>query len=274
MNESRSMGRKDDEGSLKMRKIVSMGRGGSGKTSFVALMTKHLIELDRTPLLLVDLDPDQNLAEMVGVDLEDERVKTVSDLLKETFLDKGGTMVGVAPSKRVESKIWEAGLYEGTSFDLMAIGAKWFEGCYCLPNAALKGALENLMKTYRYVLVDSPAGLEHLNRRVTSQVDDIFDIIESSKKSFDHVRRAYGVAKEVEIAFKNFFVVGGYRFPENMQDEVEKRTGLKYLGKIDYDRAVEEYNSLGKSLLDLPSSSPAYRSVREIVEKAETANES
>ena len=55
-----------------MKMIVSMGRGGSGKTSFVALMTKYFIEIDATPLLLVDIDPDQNLGEAVGVSLEDE----------------------------------------------------------------------------------------------------------------------------------------------------------------------------------------------------------
>jgi len=50
-----------------------------------------------------------------------------------------------------------------------------------MPNAGLKGALESLTKTYKYVLIDSPAGLEHLNRRITSKVDDIFDIIDPSK---------------------------------------------------------------------------------------------
>ena len=56
-----------------MKRLVSIGRGGSGKTTFVALMTKYLIEKSDTPLLLVDIDPDQNLGEMVGVDLKEER---------------------------------------------------------------------------------------------------------------------------------------------------------------------------------------------------------
>ena len=45
-----------------MKTLVTMGRGGTGKTSLVALMAKCLIEKGRTPLLLVDVDPDQNLA--------------------------------------------------------------------------------------------------------------------------------------------------------------------------------------------------------------------
>ena len=72
-------------------------------------------------------------------------------------------------------------MYKGEHFNFIAVGTKWIEGCYCLLDVALKGALESLIKNYRYVLVDSPAGLEHLNRRITSKVDDIFDVIDPSK---------------------------------------------------------------------------------------------
>ena len=251
-----------------MKKIVVMGRGGSGKTSFVALMTKYFIENGDTPLLLVDVDPDQNLAEMVGIDLEDEEKQTISDLLIETFLENGGTTVGVPPSERIENRIWERGVYEGTDFDLVAVGTKFIEGCYCLPDAALKTALEVMTKTYKYVLIDSPAGLEHLNRRIASQVEDIFDIIDPSQKSFRHVERAYRVAKEVKIDFKNFYVIGGYRVPEQLEAEIEKRIKLGYLGRITYDKEVENHVFSGKPLLKLPSSSPAFNAVKEIMKKA------
>lgn len=251
-----------------MKRLVTMGRGGSGKTTFVALMTKYFIEKGETPLLLIDSDPDQNLSEMVGIDLREEGRKTVSELLVETFLEGGGTTVGVPPSQRLESKIWEVGLYEGNHFDFMAIGTKFIEGCYCLPNTALKNALGGLTKSYEYVLIDSPGGLEHLNRRIASQVDEIFDIIDPSQKSFHHVERAYRVAKEVKIDFKNFYVVGGNRIPEELEAEVEKRTKLEYLGKISYDKEVEDYVLYGKSLLNLPNSSLAYNSVKRILEKA------
>ena len=251
-----------------MKRLVTMGRGGSGKTCFVALMAKYFIEKGETPILLIDADPDQNLSEMLGVDLKEEGRKTVSELLVETFLERGGTTVGVPPSKRIESKIWECGLYEGESFDFMAIGTKFIEGCYCLPNNALKNALEGLTKSYKYVLIDSPGGLEHLNRRIASKVDDIFDIIDPSQKSFHHVERAYKVAKEVKIDFNNFYVVGGNRVPKELEAEVGKRTKLEYLGKISYDKEVENYVLYGKPLLDLPESSLAYNSVKKILQKA------
>ncbi|KYH40200.1 MAG: CO dehydrogenase maturation factor [Candidatus Bathyarchaeota archaeon B26-1] len=251
-----------------MRIIVSMGRGGTGKTSFVALMTKYLIQGGGTPILLIDADPDQSLGDFLGVDLYAEGKKTISELLIETFLESGGTTVGVPPWDRIEWKIWESGLYEGENFDLVAIGPKWVEGCYCLPNAALKRAIEHLVKPYRNVIVDSPAGLEHLNRRITSTVDTIFDVIDPSKKSLDHVMRAYRIVREVKINFRRFYVVGGYRFPERLEPLVKERTGLEYLGKISFDRTVEEYTLSGKSLLEIPDSSPAYQSVKEIVDRA------
>jgi CO dehydrogenase maturation factor len=251
-----------------MKILVTMGRGGTGKTSFVDLMTKYFLELGEVPLLLVDSDPDQNLGEMVGVDLHEHGKKTISELLIETFLEQGGTTVGVPPSERIESRIWAQGMYEGENFDFVAVGTKWIEGCYCLPDAALKGALESLTKNYKYVLVDSPAGLEHLNRRITSKVDDIFDVIDPSKKSFDHVGRAYRVAKEVKIAFQNFYVVGGFRFPESLENQAKKVLPFKFLGRVAYDENVEEYVLAGKSLLGLPPETPAYISVKRIMENA------
>jgi len=251
-----------------MKTIVTIGRGGTGKSSFVALVAKNFVEAGHAPLLLVDADPDQNLAEMVGIDLREAGKKTISELLVNTFIEKGGTTVGIPPTERIESKIWSSGLFESPNFDFLAVGTKWVEGCYCMPNSALKGALASLTKTYKYVLIDSPAGLEHLNRRITSKVDDILDILDHSKKSLDHVKRAYRIAKEVDMSFENFYLVGGYRFPANLGSKAETELKFKYLGKIMADEQLDDYVLNGKSLLDLPSDNPAYLSVKNILKTA------
>ena len=248
-----------------MKTLVTIGRGGTGKSSFTALMVKCFIENNQAPLLLVDADPDQNLGEMIGVDLKEAGKSTIADLIVSTFIEGGGTTVGIPPTQRIESRIWENGLYEGKNFDFMAVGTKWVEGCYCMPNSALKGALESLTKNYKYILVDSPAGLENLNRRITSNVDDIFDILDHSKKSQDHVRRAYKIAKEVDMKFENFYLVGGYRFPAELGKQAEAELKFKYLGKIEADEQLDEYVLNGKSLLDLPKDNKAYISVINIV---------
>lgn len=231
-------------------------------------MAKCFVEDGSSPLLLVDADPDQNLAEMVGIDMREAGKQTISELLVSTFIEEGGTTVGVAPTERIESKIWSNGLFESPNFDFLAVGTKWVEGCYCMPNSALKGALGSLTKNYEYVLIDSPAGLEHLNRRITSNVNDILDILDHSKKSLDHVKRAYRIAKEVNMTFDNFYLVGGYRFPANLAVNAETELKLKYLGKISSDEQLDDYVLTGKSLLDLPSDNTAYLSVKEILKTA------
>ena len=245
-----------------MKTLVTVGRGGTGKSSFTALMAKCFIEAGQSPLLLVDADPDQNLAEMLGVDLKEAGKSTIADLIVSTFIESGGTTVGVPPTQRIESRIWENGLYESKDFDFLAVGTEWVEGCYCMPNSALKGALESLTKNYKFVLVDSPAGLENLNRRITSNVNDIFDILDHSKKSQDHVRRAVRIAKEVDMKFENFYLVGGYRFPAELGKAAEADLKYKYLGKIEADDTLDEYVLEGKSLLDLPKTNKAYLSVQ------------
>ena len=98
-------------------------------------------------------------------------------------------------------------------------------------------------------------------------MEDIFDIVGPSKKAFDHVARAYRIAKEVNIQFKNFYLIGGYRFPKSLEKRATD-TGLRYLGGIRHDEKVEDAVLGGKSLLDLPSDSPAYVSVKEIMRRA------
>ncbi len=248
-----------------MKTLVTIGRGGTGKSSFTALMTKAFVESGQSPLLLVDADPDQNLAEMLGIDLKEAGKSTIAELLVSTFIEQGGTTVGVPPSERIESSIWQNGLYESKNFDFMAVGTKWVEGCYCMPNSALKGALESLTKNYKYILVDSPAGLENLNRRITSEVNDVFDILDHSKKSFDHVKRAFRIAKEVNMKFDNFYLIGGYRFPVELGNKAEADLKFRFLGKIAEDEQLDEFVLNGKSLLELPSESGAYLSVKDIL---------
>jgi CO dehydrogenase nickel-insertion accessory protein CooC1 len=63
-------------------------------------------------------------------------------------------------------------------------------------------------------------------------------------------------------------VVGGFRFPEELGEKAKSILGLKFLGKIARDENVEEYVLSGKSLLNLPSESSAYVSVKKILDEA------
>jgi CO dehydrogenase maturation factor len=149
----------------------------------------------------------------------------------------------------------------------VALGTKWVEGCYCLPDAALKRALERLVRQYRYLLIDSPAGLEHLNRRITEEVDLIVDLVGASKKSFDHVARARRVADESGVRYGRFVVAGGYQVDSAMES-LASSTGMPYVGRVEADPVVAAYTLEGRSLFDLPPGNPGLASVGAILGRA------
>ncbi|MFC1802478.1 cobalamin biosynthesis protein [Thermoproteota archaeon] len=248
--------------------IVVTGRGGTGKSTFTALLSRYFGEIGVDPILLVDSDPDESLAEMIGIDLEKHNKRSIADVLSEILeTRKMATMSGMTPTDKIEPYLWQESLYEGKSFyDFIGIGTKWIEGCYCLPDRSLGRIMDMWGTNYEFVIVDSPAGVEHLNRRITKKVKDVFNILGPSKKSFDNAARSYKIMREVKIDFDNYYLVGGYRFPESLEKDAEKQP-FPFLGRVESDPRITEYNIAGNSLFDLPSNSLAYQSVKKILQK-------
>ena len=249
--------------------IVITGRGGTGKSTFTSLFSRVLGEREITPLLLVDSDPDESLADMMGVDLRDEGKKSIAEVLGDILKErKMAQMVGMSPTDKIEPFLFQETLWEGRGyFDFLKVGVKWIEGCYCLPDRALSQIMERWSENYAYLIVDSPAGVEHLNRRITKKVKDVFNILDPSKKSFDNAARTHKLMKEVDIVFENYYLIGGYRFPESLVEEAEKQP-YRFLGRIVDSETVMNYNLEGRPLLELPESNPTYKSVVNIAEKA------
>ena len=247
------------------RKIVATGRGGTGKSTFVALASRYLA----APMLLIDIDPDQSLAEMLGIDLEKEGVRTISealyDIIEERRSDGGNPM---PLHDRMEYLLNRECLYEGKRFDLLVLGTKLTEGCYCVPDDLIKTIIPRLANHYPNVVIDSPAGLEHLNRKIVSDIDDLFVILDPSSKSLKHIARVKDLTHQIGISYSHLYLVGNYNFDKDTEEYL-RSTGDAYLGKIEYDASVQQYNLAGRSLLELPEDSAASSSVREILARAE-----
>jgi CO dehydrogenase maturation factor len=244
---------------------VITGRGGTGKSTFTTLFTRYV---HAKPLLLIDLDPDESLAKMLGVDLEKEGKCSISDALSR-IIAKGKNSKGTDDTPDLLRRMMEEGeiIYRDKKFDLITLGTKFSPGCYCLPDEMIKETLRNINKNYEMVLVDSPAGLEHLNRKVTPDIEDLFVILDPSDKSAKHIERIKYVTKGVNITCKNFYLVGNYRFTDEIEEYLLK-TGEKYLGRIAYDPLVREHNLKGESLFKLPEDSLSSTSVKKILREA------
>lgn len=244
---------------------VITGRGGTGKSTFTALMARYV---QAKKVLLIDLDPDGSLSKMLGVDLEKECVLTISDALAKV-MEKGKSGKGEEDLPDLLKRVLTTGeiIYRNNKFDLITLGTKFASGCYCLPDELIKETIKNIQKDYELILVDSPAGLEHLNRKVTSDIHTLLVILDPSEKSVKHIERLKYVIKGVNIHYRQFYLVGNYRFTEETEGFLP-RSGEKYLGRIANDPLVREFNLKGESLLKIPDDSPAALSVKKILREA------
>jgi len=255
--------------------IMATGRGGTGKSTFVALASRYLA----SPLLLLDLDPDQSLADMLGVDLEtvkikteidrEVKIKTLSDLTsdieeEDAFTELGGGPPGVKLPLLLQ---WYT-RYSSDKFDLISLGPKWAEGDYRSANFLFEFVIPTIGGNYANIAIDSPAGLEHWNRRVIPDIDDLFLVIDPTQKSIKHVERVLRITREVGVSYQHLYLMGNHEFDDEAEQRL-KPTGQTYLGKMDYDAGVKAYNLRGKSLLDLPDGSPACLSVKRILARAD-----
>lgn len=256
------------------RVIMATGRGGTGKSTFVALLSRYL----KPPLLLLDIDPDQSLGAMLGVDLEaattrteiDREVplKTLSDLTTEIEEEDAFTELGGSPpTVKIPLLLQWYTQYQSERFDLISLGPKWTEGDYRSANFLFEFVIPSVGERYANILIDSPAGLEHLNRKVVPRVDDLFIVLDPSAKSLKHVERVKRIAREVGIQYQRLLLVGNHEFDAE-SERVLAATGETYVGKMDYDADVKRYNLTGKSLLDLPDDSPVCRSMRRLLAAA------
>jgi hypothetical protein len=67
----------------------------------------------------------------------------------------------------------------------------------------------------RNLVIDSPAGLEHLNRNIVSEVDDLFVVLDPTDKSLIHIKKVKAILKEVGMMYQHFYVLANYLFDED-----------------------------------------------------------
>ena len=157
--------------------------------------------------------------------------------------------------------------YHTERFDLVSLGPRWTEGDYRSANFLFEFIIPSIGENYAHIVVDSPAGIEHLNRRVVARVNDLVVMLDPSAKSIKHVERVKRITRGVGITYQHLYLVGNYEFDQDSEPYLQQ-LGETYLGRMPFDANVKEYNLKGISLLQLPETSPACSAVREILGRA------
>jgi CO dehydrogenase maturation factor len=227
-----------------------------------ALLVKVFSE-ESQDLLAIDADPDSNLPDALGVKLE----KTIGDV-REEILEARNRSPGKTLHDVLEYHVLGT-IGETDNFDLLAMGRPEGAGCYCAVNHVLREVIDKWAKGYQIVVIDTEAGLEHLSRRTTQDVDTMIVVTDTSKRGVETAKRIKVLASELNIEFNKFLVVinrADEGMVERIRNELEA-AGLEVLGSIPEDRNILEFDREGRPLIELPMDSPALREVLKIKEK-------
>jgi len=242
--------------------IAVAGKGGSGKTTVASLVIRYLKKNGSGPILAVDADPNANLGESLGLIVK----KTVGSMLDEFQKDKINIPPGMTKETYLEYKLNEI-IVEGRDLDLVTMGRGEGPECYCYPNLILRKFTDTLAKNYAYTVMDNEAGMEHLNRRVTQNVDQLLIISDHSVKGVRTIARIRDLVSELKLVVKKQSVIINFaptKLDPLVIEELE-RLGIEPTAIIPEDEQVYEYDLKLKPLLDLPDTSKAVRAVSDLM---------
>ncbi|TEU10810.1 MAG: carbon monoxide dehydrogenase [Anaerolineales bacterium] len=250
--------------------IAVAGKGGTGKTTITALLIKYLVENKKGSVLAIDADPSTNLNLALGVPLEE----TVGDIREETLQEvKGGSSLsGMSKPDYLELRVNRA-LVEEDGFDLLAMGRPEGPGCYCAANNMLRVCVDHLSKAYDYVVIDNEAGLEHLSRRTTRDVDLLLIVSDPTTRGLIAAARVAELIKELHThagrvgLVVNRVMSGNGDEPQLAQplQQIISDNELQLLGLIPQDPTVTEFDALGKPLAEMPPDTPVRKRLEEII---------
>ena len=245
--------------------IALAGKGGTGKTTLAGLLIKYLVKTGKTPILAVDADCNANLNEVLGLEVKDTLGQARENM------KKGQVPSGMTKDIFMEMRLEEA-IGETEHFDLVVMGQPEGAGCYCAANTLLTNFLERLTGNYNYLVMDNEAGMEHISRLTTHDVDILLIVSDTSRRGLQAAVRIYELAKELNIGVRKCFLVINQtkREPTDAMLDILGNNGLELIGTVPEDKAVYEYDMNGRPTIELPEDSASVRAAFDIFDKIVT----
>jgi CO dehydrogenase maturation factor len=238
------------------------GKGGVGKTTLCGLLIRYLVEVvGKGPVLAVDADPNSNLNEVLGMD----GYSTIGDA-RETM--KTSVPAGMTKETWMELKVHET-LAEGKGFDLLVMGRPEGQGCYCAANTLVKKHIDVLKENYPFVVVDNEAGMEHMSRLVTQDVDHLFVVSDGTARGIMTASRILELVGELGLNIRHTYVVIN-RVQAARVEEVRRlatEKGIEIGGMVLDDASLFTLDAQGGNLFALDKSSEALIDAYDIFNK-------
>jgi CO dehydrogenase maturation factor len=114
--------------------------------------------------------------------------------------------------------------------------------------------------------MDNEAGMEHLSRRTTRDVDYLLLVSDASMRGMVAAEAMVALKKELEINVKNTYLIVN-RVQGQLTPELQAKAdsmGVPLLAALPYDPQVAEFDSQGKALIELPEDALMSKAVNEV----------
>lgn len=238
--------------------IAVAGKGGTGKTTLAALIIKYLLAAGRTPILAIDGDPSSNLNLALGLELE----ATIGQI-REEALDQaasGGLATGISRPDYFAYKVNEC-LVEGQGVDLLAMGRPEGPTCYCAANNLLRTSIDRLGNSYACVVIDNEAGMEHISRQTTRNVDHLFIVTDPTLRGLAAARHIVALIAELGARIGRSYLVVNRVCGELPADFVRHidQLGVPLVGTLPDDPQVAALDMAGRPLTEVGERSAIYQ---------------
>jgi len=243
--------------------IAVSGKGGTGKTTLAAMIIRSLLEQTHKAVLAVDADPNSCLGLMMGV----APAETIAEI-REQSRQKKPTRGGMDRVSSFEYGIQQA-ITEAEGFDLVTMGRPEGPQCYCAANNLLRRFLDQLSSSYEFVVIDNEAGMEHLSRRTTNDVDLLLIAAERTPLGVITTQRIFELTRQLPIVIRKVGVVWNKITDSSSVERIgaDALNSTETFGCVPYDEAVADASMEGKTIFDVNSSSPAFSAVQKILEQ-------
>lgn len=214
------------------------------------------------PVLAVDADANANLGDSLGL--------TPGETIGSVIASFNGDKINIPPGMTKEAYLdfrLNSVVTESKGLDLVTMGRGEGADCYCYPNLMLRRFLDRLAHGYPYVVMDNEAGMEHLSRRTTQNIDELLLVSDHSIKGVRTIGRLRELLKELRLNIRRESVMINM-VPGSIDPAISEemaRLGIEPAVTIPLDEEIRQYDLRQKSLLDLPDTSPAARAVSDFI---------
>ena len=229
-----------------MKKISVCGKGGSGKSTVVALLAHGLRDRGYRVLVVDSDESNPGLYRMLGFDRRPEPLLDLVGGKKkvfQTFSEEPGSSRSILTQEEIQvADIPGDYIVERDSIGLVCIGKilQSLEGCACPMGALSREFLKRLsLQKDEVAVVDMEAGIEHFGRGVETSIDSVLIVTEPSFDSLELAEKVNALAAEVGVE-RVWTILNKIRSKEiasRLREELEER-GISVIGSIGYEPEI------------------------------------